>query len=505
MNAQSIPGLLACGLRQLDGHRAQGSVLVHRPLELAAATPRELKLAFAVVCISVLVLAAAIPFARIPLPKITAFIPSYESALAISDLVTAVLLFGRVSRHHQYALLLLASGYLFNAAIIVVHGLSFPGVFSETGLLGASGQTTAWLYVFWHGGFPLFVLGYALLPEQDSASDNSHKDTGWVIAYSAAGVLAIVAALTLLVTAGSWLLPTIIQAGNYSLMVSTSASPTALGLSALALLALWLRPGRTVLDVWLMIVMGIWICDVTLSAVVSSSRYDLGWYGGRSYGFVAACSLLIVLLLETNRLHGRLTKALAIARTLEQHLTFRAENDFLTGLPNRALFHDRLEMAMMRCRRNNSLMALLFLDVDNFKKINDGLGHAAGDDLLRSFALRLSQCVRASDTVARLGGDEFTVILENLSSRETAQALVDKLQSTLRRPHGMGESAILAKASIGIAYFTGEALQADDLMKQADAALYEAKQHGRNRYRIHEPDAASNSMSGDYHPRRKAV
>jgi diguanylate cyclase (GGDEF)-like protein len=192
-----------------------------------------------------------------------------------------------------------------------------------------------------------------------------------------------------------------------------------------------------------------------------------------------------------NRLHGRLNDALTNARTLEQHLTFRAETDSLTGLPNRALFYDRLDMAMTRCRRSKNLMALLYLDIDHFKTINDSRGHAAGDALLRAFAQRLLQCFRASDTVARLGGDEFTVILENLSSRQIADDLVDKLMDALRRPYRIGEDEIEAWASVGIAFFSGGPLKADVLIKQADAALYQAKARGRNDYRVHGPDVAA--------------
>ena len=383
----------------------------------------------------------------------------------------------------------MASGYLFNAVIIVTHLLTFPSAFSETGLLGANDQTTAWLYVFWHGGFPIFVLGYALLTEGDNASAYLRKHPGRAILFSSIGVVSIVAALTLLATAGQGMLPTIIQGGNYALMISTGVSPAILAMSAVALLALLRRQERTVLDVWLMVVMSIWLLDVTLSAVVSSSRYDLGWYVGRSYGFIAACCLLITLLFEMNRLYDRLNAALANARSLELDLTFRAENDSLTGLPNRALFYDRLTMAMTRCRRSKNLMALLYVDIDNFKKINDSLGHAAGDELLRWFGKRLSQSVRAADTVARLGGDEFTVILENLPSREVAQQVVDKLMAALRRPSGSGQSDVEPSASVGIAYFTDGDMKGDELVKQADAALYRAKETGRNRYWVHVPQA----------------
>ena len=471
-----------------DHSTTDPNAVAHKP-----ANRRELRWAIAVVFVSVVAFAASVPFSRVPLPKILAFIPSYESALAISDLVTAVLLFGRVSQVRLLGVLALASGYLFNAAIIVVHALTFPGVFSETGLLGAGSQTTAWLFVFWHGGFPLFVLAYVLLPEQDGITSCLRRHKSKTIGFASIGVFAIVAALALLATVGHDLLPIIIQGGNYALMVSTGASPTILVLSSLALVGLWRKGERTALDVWLMVVMSAWLLDVMLSSVISSSRYDLGWYGGRSYGLLAACCLLIVLLFETNRLQGRLTDALANARALEKDLTLRAETDFLTGLPNRSLFYDRLETAMTRCRRSRKLMGVLYLDIDNFKKINDNLGHAGGDVLLRLFSQRLLQSTRASDTVARLGGDEFTIILEELSCLATAQGVVDKLLDTLRRPYRVAAADIEARASIGIAYYAGEDLTAETIVKRADVALYQAKHRGRNGYWVHQSDPPSST------------
>jgi diguanylate cyclase (GGDEF)-like protein len=489
MNIQATHGFTIGSSRKPDDDRVTGMVAEGGVLAPVAATAREKHVAFAVVFLSILALAAIIPFARVPLPKVAAFIPSYESALAINDLVTAVLLFGQVNRRRSRAFLALACGYLFNATMIVLHELSFPGVFSATGLLGATDQTTAWLFVFWHGGFPLFVLGYALLPAQDSASHYLHRRSAVTILFSIIGVVAAAAALTVLATVGHNLLPRIIENGNYTLMISTGVSPMLMVVSATALFALWRRPERSALDVWLMVVMSAWMLDLTLSAVVGSSRYDLGWYVGRSYGFLAACCLLVVLLDELNQLYRRLTEALSVAQTLQEHLTYRAENDSLTGLPNRALFYDRLETAITRCQRSRKLMALLYLDIDSFKTINDNLGHAAGDDLLRSFGRRLLQCVRTSDTAARLGGDEFTIILENLASREAAQGFIDKLMTALRRPYGADD--IHATASVGIVYFTGGEIKADGLLKQADAALYRAKHRGRDGYCIHVPGNGS--------------
>ena len=125
--------------------------------------PRDRRLAMIVVILSALGFAVVAPFAAVRLPPAPAFVASYQSALAINDLITAVLLFAQFALLRSRALLLLASGYLFTAAIAVVHALTFPGLFAPAGLLGAGPQTTVWLYMFWHGGFPLLVLGYALL------------------------------------------------------------------------------------------------------------------------------------------------------------------------------------------------------------------------------------------------------------------------------------------------------------------------------------------------------
>jgi len=128
-------------------------------------SPGERRLATAVVLFSLLVFLALVPFSKMPLGQVWAFIPIYESALVINDLITAVLLFGQYHILRSRALLVLASGYLFTASLAVAHALTFPGLFAPTGLLGAGTQSTAWLYMFWHGGFPLFVMAYSLLKE----------------------------------------------------------------------------------------------------------------------------------------------------------------------------------------------------------------------------------------------------------------------------------------------------------------------------------------------------
>ncbi len=174
----------------------------------------ERRLALVVVLISALGFAAALPFVRVPLAKVPAFIPSFESALLINDLITAVLLFGQFTQMRSRALLALACGYLFDALMIIPHALTFPGVFSPTGLLDAGEQTTAWLYVFWHGGFPIFVLAYAWFGGRGATMDLLRGHARTATAYAIGGVIVVAGALTLLVTAGHDLLPVVMRGGD---------------------------------------------------------------------------------------------------------------------------------------------------------------------------------------------------------------------------------------------------------------------------------------------------
>jgi diguanylate cyclase (GGDEF)-like protein/PAS domain S-box-containing protein len=163
-----------------------------------------------------------------------------------------------------------------------------------------------------------------------------------------------------------------------------------------------------------------------------------------------------------------------------------AQHDGLTGLPNRNLVGDRLEQALARARRNRQLISLFYLDLDRFKEINDALGHAAGDALLKAFAERLNACVRETDTVARVGGDEFVILLEDLREEGDARAVADKIIDAMRREFHVESRTVRATTSIGIAFTRGDTA-GKELMKQADAALYQAKGAGRNKYHIARP------------------
>jgi diguanylate cyclase (GGDEF)-like protein/PAS domain S-box-containing protein len=174
-------------------------------------------------------------------------------------------------------------------------------------------------------------------------------------------------------------------------------------------------------------------------------------------------------------------------KALEDKLIHQAFHDVLTGLANRALFRNRVEHAMARSSRHNIPLAVLFMDLDDFKTINDSLGHAAGDSLLMSIAERLAACLRTSDTAARLGGDEFAVLLEGTTPGEAASA-ADRILRALRAPIEVSEKQVYISASIGIAGYRAEHATQDDLLRDADAAMYRAKADGKGRYDIFDPN-----------------
>jgi diguanylate cyclase (GGDEF)-like protein/PAS domain S-box-containing protein len=172
-------------------------------------------------------------------------------------------------------------------------------------------------------------------------------------------------------------------------------------------------------------------------------------------------------------------------KDVEQQLQALARFDPLTGLPNRRQCEERLAEAMARCRRTGRPMAVMFMDLDRFKAINDELGHGGGDAVLREFARRLSASVRGTDTAARLAGDEFVAILEGLNTGEEAQVVARKLVAAVRRPFDVDGQPVAASTSIGIAYYDGESvLSPEELLARADRALYEVKNAGRDAWRL---------------------
>jgi diguanylate cyclase (GGDEF)-like protein len=175
----------------------------------------------------------------------------------------------------------------------------------------------------------------------------------------------------------------------------------------------------------------------------------------------------------------------------QEKLQYQAFHDSLTNLPNRAFFNEQLAIALANAKRNRNLMAVMFLDLDGFKNINDTFGHAIGDRLLQSFAKRLSACLRGGDTLSRWGGDEFTILLPQIRSAEDTIRLAQRILNELKQPFEISENQPYVKSSIGIALYPQDGQDAETLVKHADAALYRAKEQGRDRYRFYSSSMAS--------------
>jgi diguanylate cyclase (GGDEF)-like protein/PAS domain S-box-containing protein len=191
---------------------------------------------------------------------------------------------------------------------------------------------------------------------------------------------------------------------------------------------------------------------------------------------------------------GKVTGAVMVfhdvtaARALSARTAHLAQHDSLTDLPNRLLLNDRLAQATALAHRGGQQLAILYLDVDRFKTINDSLGHAIGDRLLQSVAQRLSHCVRLTDTVSRQGGDEFVILLSQLTNAQDAAVSAEKILVSLAAPHFIEEHSLYVTASIGVATFPDDGVTADALLKNADFAMYRAKEKGRNCFQFFTPE-----------------
>jgi diguanylate cyclase (GGDEF)-like protein/PAS domain S-box-containing protein len=177
----------------------------------------------------------------------------------------------------------------------------------------------------------------------------------------------------------------------------------------------------------------------------------------------------------------------SVAHAMAQQITHSAEHDFLTGLPNRMLLNDRISQAIASGRRHAKQVAVLFLDLDGFKHINDSLGHPIGDKLLQSIAKRLVSCVRATDTVSRQGGDEFVVLLPDLDQPEDAAVMAGRMLRDVAEPHSVELHELHVTTSIGVSVFPDDGTNAETLIKNADTAMYQAKENGRQSFQFFKP------------------
>ena len=337
-------------------------------------TPAQRRFALGVVLVLVAAfVVAAGPLSTVPLPRIDAFIPIYATAMFVNDSITAILLFAQFFILRSLALLMISSGYLFTALILIPWVLTFPGLFAPGGLLGAGLQSTAWLYFLWHAGFPLFVIAYALLKNADPSKQHWKGAPSAAILLSAALAAAAVCAATFLVTAGHALLPSLMRdtvsaAGSLHQYV---AGCTAL-VSLVALTVLWIRRG-SLLDLWLMVVLCDYVIEISLLMFPVANRYTLGWYAGRIFGLISASVVLFVLLYEITTLYARLVDAV-----LAQHREREAR--LMTGdAISASIAHEVNQPLSAMIANADAGLAWLARAVPDLREAKEAFTHIASD------------------------------------------------------------------------------------------------------------------------------
>jgi len=282
------------------------------------ATSRQRRLVWGIAALQLLAFAIVVPFAATPWRRYDAFIPAMEGIIFVNDLITAILLFAQYALRPSYAILILASGYLFTALIVIPHALTYPFAFAPTGLLGAGLQSTTWLYNFWHLGAPAAILAYACLKNLNHSGTVKQASTTAKIWYCVVIVVSLVCALTLLATVGERLLPVIFidRAQAIPFRLKMLNAPVVL-LCVLAFLTLWVRR-RSVLDYWLLLVVCALFSEAIVTAFLTGERFSVGFYVGRLFSLGTSVFVLVLLLTEITKLYRRLART-TVALERERH------------------------------------------------------------------------------------------------------------------------------------------------------------------------------------------
>lgn len=438
----------------------------------------------------------------------------YACFVFLVDAITAYLLLGQLRFRRRKIYAGLASAYLFKSLIMLPFLLAFPGVFKEEGALIGGDQTCTLLWSAWHLVFPAMV-GIAVFAHRRDKNCVVPAEQIAAMEIRAMGsAIGLVLVIALVATAFHDHLALIFEIGPSApahALISSLSNPLTVLVAGGVVGLCWYEGTRqkTKLHIWLAITLLALLIDV-IANLGASPPYTVGWYFSRIEAMIAASILLLVFMAELNDLYHRLGSTMDAYLTNNQRLASLLQEkealvtnlqyseaqirqlayyDPLTELPNRRLLLDRLGQALNQARRHQRSMAVMFMDLDRFKEVNDSLGHDAGDKLLVEVARRMLACLRRGDTASRSGGDEFIVVLSEISHPIDAAQVAEKILAALQAPVDLNGHATPVSISIGIAIFpTGSPDDVRDLMQKADRAMYVAKAQGRNCYRFHAPE-----------------
>ena len=428
-----------------------------------------------------LVTAIFAPIANTSWPFIAAFLPAYQTTIILAYTITAYLTFAHYRVTRAPALLYLSGGCIYTGTILIAQFASFSGMFLPGKPLIGGPQTTIWLWFFWHLGPPagvLFSIARECLPAGSLRILSKHLGLFGLSLIVLTG--GSIAAVTLF---RDFLLVLDVQ-GDYSRITETGLAPALQVISASALILLWRTTKfRTVLQIWLGVGLVALLCDNTIT-MLGEHRLSVGWYIGRVNGLISAAVILFVYLAEINGAYFKSmnnAKELAVAHTRLKTKVAQARIDQLTGLPGRAMFLEQAQMLMARNTGNRTASAVLYVDLDGFKRVNDQYGHGQGDLVLAQTASILRASLRDGDVAGRVGGDEFVVCIAAPS---------DILEQTAKRVAGriVGKVSEIGSGigcSVGIALPKSSDTDLNSTIKNADEAMYLAKKRGKNRFVVH--------------------
>jgi diguanylate cyclase (GGDEF)-like protein len=363
-----------------------------------------------------------------------------------------------------------------------VQFLAFPKLFLEHGALLGGPQTTIWLWCYWHAGLAVSIFLYAasewLWPGYVVKHPRRIATLSWTL------LLIFITASVLSVTLFHDKMPQLEINGDFTRLTMTSIAPAIQGISVLALLLLWRTTRfRSELHVWLGVALTALLFDEAIT-MIGGSFLSAGWYVGRFNALISACVVLLVYLMEINRVYLRTVKNAHHLEKSNALLTVKVDQarlDQLTRLPRRELFMERVAEKYVANAGNGTIAAVLFIDLDGFKHVNDTLGHDYGDLVLVKTADVLRSVLRNADIAARLGGDEFVVCL--FAPFSAVQAImIDVAGRIVSMVSDIGNGI---GCSIGVSLCSVDNLNIETALRHADQAMYEAKKLGKNNFVIH--------------------